>query len=240
MFNNLHIEELRNEFAHQREIVFEDIDEFYRSFTPDIPIATVRWRIHALLEKRVLYSIGRGVYRLGTKEAFSPVIHQKTKRIGCMMRDKFPFVDYCQWDLAAVNAFAQHMINTQIYFVDVERDATESVYYAIRDLYPRSTVLYRNLDDDLSYYDGYVVVRNLVSGAPVRDDADWGFPMATLEKILVDWALDRMFPFQNTEILRIYENALATCAVSTSKMLRYAGRRGRHKVIEDLLDEIDY
>jgi len=59
-----------------------------------------------------------------------------------------------------------------------------------------------------------------------------------LEKILVDFAIDRLFPFQNTEIVEIYANATASYAVNTSRMLRYAGRRGRRNIIEEILDEI--
>ena len=64
-------------------------------------------------------------------------------------------------------------------------------------------------------------------------------PMASLEKILVDFAIDRLFPFQDTEIVDIYANATASYAVNTSRMLRYAGRRGRRNIIEEILDEIN-
>lgn len=238
MNSNLHINELYKALGDKRIVKFEDIDAFYRKITPGISVSTVRWRIHTLVDKKILYSFGHGLYRFGTKEKFCPNTYLKTKTIARIMRTFFPLVDYCQWDLAVVNAFAQHLLNTQIYFVDVERDAVESVYYEIRDRYPR-TILYRNLHDDLPYYDGFVVVRNLVTGAPMCD-GEKGIPMAALEKILVDLALESAFPFQNSEILRIYENAFSSYAVSKSKMLRYAGRRSRREVIEDILERINY
>ena len=154
-----------------------------------------------------------------------------------IMRKQFPFADYCQWNFSAVNAFAHHLLNTELFFVDVERDAREAVYYAIRDKYPK-TVLSSNLNEELAYYDGCIVVRNLITDAPVITVED--IPMASIEKILVDLALDTMFPFQNIEMLRIFENACSSYAVNISRMLRYAGRRGRRAVIEEILNEIDY
>ena len=65
-------------------------------------------------------------------------------------------------------------------------------------------------------------------------------PMASLEKILVDFVLDRAFPFSDSEIVDIYANATADYSVHTNRMLRYACRRGRRDVIEEILNEINY
>ena len=129
------------------------------------------------------------------------------------------------------------LLNTQLFFVDVERDVVDAAYHEIGKTY-RRTVLYRNLSEELPYYDGYIVVRNMALEAPTIDVED--MPMASLEKILVDFALDRIFPFSDTEIVDIYANATADYSVNTSRMLRYAGRRGRRDVIEEILDEINY
>ena len=237
MYDNLHIEEMRNALGNKTEITIKDIDDFYCRYSPDIPFSTVKWRIHSLIDKGVLHRIGHGRYRFGEEKVFSPDIFRKTMDIARIMRKQFPFADYCQWNFSAVNAFVHHLLNTELFFVDVERDAREAVYYAIRDKYPK-TVLSSNLNDELAYYDGCIVVRNLITDAPVITVED--IPMASIEKILVDLALDAMFPFQNIEMLRIFENACSSYAVNISRMLRYAGRRGRRAVIEEILNEIDY
>lgn len=237
MYDNLHIDELYNALGNRIEVSFQDVDDFYRWYSPDIPISTVKGRIRALIDKGILRRTGYGRYRFGEKTEFLPNVYRKTQEIARTMHRRFPYVDYCQWDLDAANAFAQHLLNIQLFFVDVERDATDAVYREIRDRY-RNTVLYRNISEELPYYDGCIVVRNLVSDAPIV--VVYGLPMAPIEKILVDFALDSLFPFQNIELYHIFENALSSYTVNINRMLRYAGRRGRRDTIEDILNEIDY
>lgn len=234
MYDTLHIDELCNTLKYRTQISSKDIADFYRSYSPDMPISTIRWKIYSLVDKGIIYPIGRGVYQLGRKTIFEPNIYRKTEEIANIMHRRLPFASYCQWDLSVANAFVHHLLNTQLFFVDVERDAAEAAYYGIRAAY-RRTVLYRNISEELPYYDGYIVVRNMAIGAPTIKVSD--LPMASLEKILVDFAIDRLFPFQNTEIVEIYANATASYAVNTSRMLRYAGRRGRRNIIEEILDE---
>lgn len=235
MYDTLHIDELYNTLGDRMQMTSNEIANFYRSYSPDIPISTIRWKIHTLVNKGVIYPIGRGLYRLGKKPLFKPNIYTKTEIIADIMRRRLPFAKYCQWDLRVANAFSTHLLNTQLYFVDVERDVINAAYHEILKTY-RRTVLYRNLSEELPYYDGYIVVRNMALEAPTIDVED--MPMASLEKILVDFALDRIFPFSDTEIVDIYTNATSDYSVNTNRMLRYAGRRGHRDVIEEILDGI--
>ena len=236
MYDTLHIEELHKTLGNSTKIPSYDIMGFYRSFSPNMPISTIRWKIHSLVDKGIIYPIGRGIYKFGKKNTFEPHIYHKTEVIADVMRRRFPFAKYCQWDLSVANTFVHHLLNIQLYFVDVERDAADAAYHEIRDIY-RHTVLYRNLSEELPYYDGYIVVRNMAIDAPTIKVSD--MPMASLEKILVDFAIDRMFPFQDTEVAEIYENAFASYAVNTSRMLRYAGRKGRRNTVEKIMDVIN-
>lgn len=236
MYDTLHIDELYNILGNSAQLSTCDIVDFYRSYNPNMPISTIRWKIHSLVDKGIIYPIARGIYKFGTKDIFEPHIYRKTEVIADNMRRRLPFANYCQWDLSAANAFVHHLLNIQLFFVDVERDAVDAAYHVIKDTY-RHTVLYRNLSEELPYYDGYIVVRNMAVDAPTIKVSD--LPMASLEKILVDFAIDRIFPFQDTEIVGIYANAIASYAVNTSRMLRYAGRRGRRNIIEEILDEIN-
>ena len=236
MTDKLHIEELRNTLKENAETSIQEIAEFYRKFTPEIPISTIRWRIHTLVDRGILRNVGRGRYMLGKKNTFAPNVYHRTEVVADMMRKEFPLVAYCQWDMAFVNAFAQHLMNYQVYFVDVERDAAEAVYYGIRKRFHR-TYLLRNINEELKEYNDCIIVRNLTTGAPTVDVE--GKRMASLEKILVDLAVDKIFPFQNAEIYHIFENALEAYDINTSKMLRYAARRGRRKEIETIIDGIE-
>ena len=98
MYDNLHIEEMRNALGNKTEITIRDIDDFYCSFSPDIPFSTVKWRIHSLIDKGILHRIGHGRYRFGEEKIFFPDIFRKTMDIARIMRKQFPFADYCQWN----------------------------------------------------------------------------------------------------------------------------------------------
>ena len=102
---------MRNALGNKTEITIRDIDDFYCSFSPDIPFSTVKWRIHSLIDKGILHRIGHGRYRFGEEKIFFPDIFRKTMDIARIMRKQFPFADYCQWNFSAVNAFV-HPTNT--------------------------------------------------------------------------------------------------------------------------------
>ena len=237
MKNYLHIEELRRILKNNTSITTTDIIQAYRIINPDIPISTARWRIHSMVKHGLMQQIGRGEYRFGETSLFVPNNHPLTERLSRLMRREFPYAAYCQWDMAIVNSFSHYLINYQAYFLDVEHDALEAVYRTVKGQRSK-TILYSKLDDGLSEYDKYVVVRPLVTGAPLQIID--GTPMATIEKILVDLACEKMFrPFQDGEIVEVFSNALSSYTVNISKMLRYAGRRGRRQQIQEILNEIN-
>jgi len=236
MENYLHIEELRRTLKNNASITTKDIIRTYQVIDPAIPISTVRWRIHSLVQHGLLQQIGRGEYRFGEACLFVPTIYPLTERLSRLMRREFPYAAFCQWDMAMANSFSHYMINYQVYFLDVEYDVLETVYHMVKERRSK-TILYSKIDDSLSGYDKYVVVRPLVTGSPLQM-VD-GTPMATLEKILVDLACEKMFrPYQDGEITEIFSNAFSAYTVNISKMLRYAGRRGRRQQIQDILNEI--
>lgn len=230
------MEQLRNVLGVSAPVTASDITRAYLAMDPGVPVSTVRWRIHSLLQHGLLYRTGRGLYRFGAARHFVPESYPLTKKISHIMHREYPLVFHCQWDVAMVNAFSHHLINFQAFFLDVEREAVSAVYHFLRE-HRKDVVLYSDVGSDLSDYDHYVIVRPLVTDAPLQQ-VD-GLSMATLEKILVDLACDKIFhAFQDTEIKEIFNNAIDAYAVNLSSMLRYAGRRGRRKYIQDILNEI--
>ena len=88
--------------------------------------------------------------------------------------------------------------------------------------------------DGLADYNGFILVRRLVTDAPLmkRD----GIPLPTLEKFLVDIALDKeFFIFQGYEVEHIFSNANTIYAMNRNRLLRYAGRKNHRDEIERLL-----
>lgn len=125
MSNKFDIGRLQEQFSHKNIISLEDITAFYREKEPSIPKTTVSWRIYSLVQQGELQRVGRGKYSFGETRHYSPKINYKMKKIGQLIKRKYPFINYCQWELSSVNMFSQHLINFNIHFVDVERDVVD-------------------------------------------------------------------------------------------------------------------
>lgn len=237
MSNKLDIDKLQDQFGDKNIISLQDIDAFYREKEPSIPKTTVSWRIHSLLLQGILQRIGRGKYSFGKAEYFVPKVSHKMKQIGQIIRKKFPFIKYCQWELLTVNMFSQHLINFNVLFVDVERDVVESVYYGLRDNFSK-VMLIQNLYDNLSEFANNIVVRPLITDSPIQKNENTY--VTTLEKMLVDLCTDKEFiSFQGNEIYHIYENAFEAYTINEQTMLRYAGRKTKREEVEKVLKTIN-
>jgi hypothetical protein len=234
--NKLNAENIIKHF--EGKIAFEtaDIADFYRQTEPQITATTVNWRIHSVIKNGVIQRVGRGKFALGKERKFVPELSEKMKQAGRFIKKEFPFARYCLWDLSMMNSFLQHLINFNVYFVDVERDAVDAVYLAMQEHFPKVMAV-QNLYGGLSDFDKYLIVRPLVSQIPIQKNGN--FPVATLEKILVDLATDNeLTAFQGNEINHVFENAFEKFSVKLNSMLRYAERKDNKEIINGIIKTI--
>lgn len=231
------IDELQKEFEGKDILELKDIDAFYRKKVPSIPKTTVNWRVYDLVQNGVLQRVGNGLYRFGKTEIFIPEITHKIKSISQFINKQFPFINYCQWELSYVNYFSQHLINFNILFVDVEKDALEAVYYALKEHHSK-VMLLSNLYGDISDFSNTIIVRPLISDSPIQKVKNCY--MATLEKMLVDLASDKeLITFQGNEIYTIIRTAFEKYTINQNTMLRYAGRKNKRGEIGIMLKTIN-
>ncbi|MDR0231412.1 MAG: hypothetical protein LBI82_04760 [Dysgonamonadaceae bacterium] len=237
MNKTTNIDELRKKFEDKNVIELKDIDAFYREKEPSIPKTTVNWRVYALVQGGMLQRVGKGLYRFGKTELFVPEITHRIKSVSQLINKQFPFINYCQWELSYVNHFSQHLINFNILFVDVEKDALDSVYYALKEQHSK-VMLISNLYGDLSDFNNTIFVRPLISDSPVQKVKNCY--VATLEKMLVDIATDKgLIFFQGNEVYTIIDNASEKYTINQNTMLRYAGRKNKRGEIEAILKTIN-
>ncbi|MCD8183954.1 MAG: hypothetical protein LUE99_13685 [Bacteroides sp.] len=236
MNSKLQESKVKQLFTRQEVITNTDILYLYRKEESAIPEATVNWRIYHLVQKGVIQRIGKGKYREGKARTFSLELSSKTIKAGKFVGKEFPYINYCVWELAAINSFSQHLINYNVTFLEVEREVIDSVYRALKDV-KYKVVRIKDITEDLSEYAGYVCVRALVTEAPVLKEKNG--QVASLEKILVDLYCDKEFsPFQGNEIYHIYKNAFNDYTVNESTMLRYASRKEKKAEIEEVINSI--
>ena len=231
-FNNI----LKEYFSKQKTFDVADIFRFYNEQNPNIPKTTVNWKIYNLVQIGVIQRVGRGVYRLGKPNFFQVDFSPQIKKTARSIKKEFPYTDFCVWELATVNLFSHNLINFNLLFVDVEREAVDAVYYKLKEK-QKNVVSIRKTYDDISDLAGNICIRPLVSHAPLRKQEQ--IQVATLEKILVDLATDKeFFPFQGNEIFTIYENAFETYTINESSMLRYAARKEKREKIKEIIKSI--
>lgn len=157
------------------------------------------------MQKGVIQRIGKGKYREGKARTYSPELSAKAIKAGKFVGKEFPYINYCIWELSAINSFSQYLINYNVIFFEVEREVIDSVYRALKDMRYK-VVRIKDIKEDLSDFAGYVCVRalvTLVTEVPVLKEKNGH--VASLEKILVDLYCDKeSAPFQGNEIYHIY------------------------------------
>lgn len=231
----LHIEELKEEFGNKDFFQIADLSAFYESFNPNVAKSTINWRIYALVKENIIQRIGRGTYKYGAGDIFTPQISPKAFKINNMMKTNFPYLKFLIWHISEINFLSQHLINKDIYYVEVERDAVDSVFEQLRDKY--KYVLRGKTNEDVYFGEGVITVRSLTTGSPTQVVRN--VPTTTIEKLLVDLFSDKEFEFlQGYELTHIFNNAFSKYTINLDRLLRYASRKEKRTVISEYIKTI--
>ncbi len=233
---NLNIPQLKERFENKLVFTTKEILTFYREREPIIPPSTVNWRVYNLVKQGILVRIGKGKFRLGKGSMYIPEMDNQLIKISKVIKEKFPFIQYCIWVSSSIIEFGHHVPRTNIILVDAERDSMESVFYTLKGEYKNvfhkpGKDLYVNYINDLQKA---IIIRPLVSEAPIQFIKDT--PTITIEKLLVDALVDEEFVFlKGNEISQVYNNAFDRYSVNISKLIRYADRKRKKPEILQIL-----
>lgn len=228
-------------FRGNSEIPLEELRKYFRKKEPEIPDATIQWRIHELVKSSILRRTGRGLYELGPGIEYKPQPPSRVIKISKFIKKHFPTVSFCVWSSGLLNEFAQHISAYPFILLDIERDVSESVYYQIKEhfngvfLRPTETLI----NDLLPDFKLPIVIRHLATESPVNEINN--VPTPSIEKLLVDVFCDIEFNFlAGTERRAIYNNAYEKYTINENKLLRYAARKGRRQDINKYIIEGDF
>ena len=84
----------------------------------------------------------------------------------------------------------------------------------------------------------FILVKPLISEAPVYEQG--GVSVPELEKMLVDHDADKEYAtLSDSDIQKEFQRAFEVYPVNTSRLLRYAGRKGKKEEIENRILRID-
>lgn len=226
-------------FASQQSDLFRRADIMNALASSNESRANIAMQLNRLVSSGRLSRVGYGVYSLPLdfKKTFTYQPSDNERRISKLIKEKFPFTDFCVWNSSVVTSFMQHVPASHIIFVDVERVAMDSVFSFLQSCDLNIPVLINPTKSECERYisiDDIIIVRPLVNEAPCDMVDDYSVP--TLEKVLVDAIGDKELAFmQGAEMYSIYKNAFDSYEVNKSRLLRYASRRNRKELVSQIL-----
>ncbi|MCG2587772.1 DUF6577 family protein [Rhodohalobacter sulfatireducens] len=237
---NLHIEELKDHFEAKDHFTTSDITKFYRSFEKDLKKSTINWRVYELVQKGVLTRIGKGVFKFGESQNFTPKIDHHLKSIFKSIDKDLPYAEVCVWDTSFLNHLMLHQPSNFNTIVETERDVTSSVFNLLRSkkfqvyLNPGKEIIQNYLYDQ----EHTIIVKTLISESPLQKIEN--VTTVTIEKILVDLFCDTELyePYQGVERKRIFQEAFNQYSINEKTLLRYADRRKRKEKLKNYLTNL--
>lgn len=235
----LNIENFKERFRGVVSITLDDVVLFYEKFEKDVKRTTVKWRVHALVEKGIIQRIGRGKYRLGEQREFVPDISMGDKRLYSMLKKEFPYLDISIWNTQWVAQWMLHIPAAFETIIEVEKGSEENVFYFVSDL--RKNVFINPQRDTLDRYaktdEPIIIIKNLVTDSPLQKVGNVQAP--TIEKIIVDLIVDEELysAYQGRDLESILENSLGQYTINLDRLKRYAARRKKGKAVERVLND---
>ena len=204
---------------------------------PDWSDNTINMYLSRLKKKGVIHSPSRGIYELDRHASFQPNISTTLKRIFNKIKREFPYIAFCVWDTVWLHDFMRHQPFKHYIVLEVEKDACESVFGYLSETMKN---IFLNPDEELfdryiSNLDGVVIIKNMVSEAPLIEEQKVIIP--SLEKLLVDMLIDTaLFSAQQSEKEFIMRSVVKKYTLNELKMRRYANRRNRTREINELIN----
>jgi len=121
--------------------------------------------------------------------------------------------------------------------VEVPRSMCESVRTTLKQHFP-DVALLRNAYPMIEDLHDFILVKPLISEAPVYRDCLVSVP--ELEKLLVDHDADKEYADRTDhDLQKEFQLAFELYPVNTSRLLRYAGRKGKKEEIRKRMERIN-
>ena len=222
---------LKEELGKKNSFTRKELLDFYKKFEPDLNEGTFGWRIYDLKQEGVIRDVKKGVYSFSQTHSYLPPVEEGLEKIYREITAKYPYLNLCVWNTRWLNDFMIHQAGRFIWFVEVEPEAAESIFYFLRDNgYPNT---YLQPDEKIMSQYVYqetetIIVKSLVSKSPLQKSNNIAIPR--LEKILVDLFCEeiQLGSFRG-EMENIFKGVYEQFDINFSVLLTYANRRGKKK-----------
>jgi len=212
--------------------------EILRNENKDLNDATFRWMLYNMLLHNRLFRVGYDEYTISERHIlpeYRPLYTEDVLRVKNLLEEKYPELSFVMFESVVLNEFLNHQIAQNTVYVQVEKDLSTYIFDILKQELG-GMVLYKPNRTEFSRYwtRGCVVVLELISQAPLSPSQPHEI---TIEKMLVDIIADKSIEatYSPAELPEIFRNIRKNYRVDAKKMNRYAGRRGKAKIIEQYM-----
>ncbi len=213
--------------------------EHLRRDYPALPDSSLRWAIDGMIKGGFLKKRGYDEYIVGNSPElpeYQPVYSNAAQKLIDWLSEAYPYVSFTLFETVLMNDFLNHLVAQNTIFIQAEK---ESGIFLFRFLQEQryADLLYKPSKKDFSLYwaRDCVVVTDLISEAPIREDAPHSI---CLEKLLVDMIADRLISttYSKAEYADVLRLARSQYRLDKAKMLRYARRRNKGAELKKYLE----
>jgi len=228
---------IKSYFKESEKLSKEELVSMIKRDFPEWSDNTINSYLSRLKNEGNISSPARGIYELQEVQIFQPNVSANLKKIYSRISKDYPYIKFCIWDTSWLNGFMIHQPFKNFTVIEVEKDASESIFSFLNDYYkfvflnPDSEIFDRYINN----LDHVIIIKNLVSEAPLMEISKTTIP--TLEKLLVDMLIDtELFSAQQNELHFIIKTASEKFSLNKLKMKRYAVRRNRESKLDKLMN----
>jgi hypothetical protein len=242
---NLYQENLKVFFEQYKTLTKKDLWSFYISLDGKQSEQGFFWYLYELQQANIIKTIDKESYFLiKDKPHFSPKIDSFLEEICKNLLAKLPLSTYCIWSSSWLSEFTVHQSMKSFISLEVEKEAAEAVFYALKDMNFPNVFLILTKKDELLIeryvFESYqpIVVSKIVTKSPVKR-ANSYLIYPKLEKILVDLFCDEslLVAYKGNEQNTIFRNALQRYVINLQTMFAYAKRRKKEEILKNYLYE---
>ena len=204
-----------------------------------ISSTTLNWHIQKLVKEGKIFRVGRGSYSLHGHQIFRENPDDEIVRRHTELVLQYPSVKCCLYKGTILSPLLHHLSYNALTYIEVDRELADILFHRFKE---SGEVVYNKpsrevMQDYVDMNRPGIIIKPLITGAPLITNG--GVPMPSLEKILVDTICDEDFSYlQGGEWYYMIETAASQYSINKSRLMRYAGRRGKKEMIEDKLKDL--
>lgn len=226
---------LKNQSSFSRQEFVKEMERTYRMTTSQID-----YDLRKRIRKREIVRKGWGEYSVASsKKEYIYQYSDLSKEIADQLNNEYFDLNFRIFELVQLNAFLNHQMAHNTYFVYVENDFVDAVFDLLFRTYPGKVMLKPDADHYFRYLlENEIVVLRLPSESPKGYDEPWHIK---IEQILVETMTSKLMSqiLPESEQRNLLGGAFSGYLVDEKTMIRYAKRKGTEKKVRAILEKYE-